>query len=351
MNRYFFRFVLLTAAIGILALAAGQSSAQKSNCLTVSKAKSTAFESELEGRRILAEGVFSSEKPTGKIPAGTTPEKRLQARKRDGTSPLLFSPQPETMACDDGVLTGVDYNGVEEWNEAVRLTPSGSCSLTALLYWPSDPDAEFPDLTWGVWDDDGPGGLPSTLLDSGTVTPTYDNWFRLDLGAPILVPLGDNIYVGWFDLNGDPFFVNGFDASFDSCNYWFDGVEWLLDPWFDGDFMIRGICGYATGVAEELSPGGRTPRTPALLQNSPNPFIWQTEIRYEIPAREEVSLRIYDVSGRFVRTLVQEEVEAGVWIARWNGKDETGSPVPSGVYLYCLKAGEFASTRKLVLLR
>ncbi|TET45152.1 T9SS type A sorting domain-containing protein [candidate division TA06 bacterium] len=351
MNRYFFRFVLLTTAIGFLALAAGQSSAQKSNCLAVSKTKSTALELGLEGARVLAEGVFSSEKPTGKIPAGTTPEKRLQARKKDGTSPLLFSPQPETMACDDGVLAGVDYNGVEEWNEAVRLTPPGSCSLTALIYWSSDPDLEYPRLTWGVWDDDGPGGLPSTLLDSGTVRPIYDNWFRVDLDSSIFIPLGEDIYIGWLDLHGAPYYVNGLDFFLDSCNYWFDGLEWQFDPWFDGDFMIRGICGYVTGVAEELSPGGRGPRTPALLQNRPNPFFGQTMIRYEIPTRRDVSLRIYDVSGRLVRTLVDKEEEAGIRIARWDARDETGSPVPSGVYLYRLKAGEFISTRKLVLLR
>lgn len=351
MNRHFFRFVLLATVIGLLGLSTAQSSARRPDYRAGSRVKSVGLQPGFDEGRPLTEETLSYEWPSGRIPAGSPPIKGSLVPRNGKNSPLLFTPQPETLICDDGVLAGVDYNGVDEWNEAVRLTPSDSCSLTALLYWPSDPDEEYPQLTWGVWDDDGPGGLPSTLLDSGTVAPDYEDWFRLDLGVPIFVPPGHEIYVGWFDCNGDPYFVNGFDASFDSCNYWFDGIDWELDPWFEGDFMIRGICGYATGVAEELSPGGRTPRTPALLQNEPNPFIRQTMIRYEIPARRHVSLRIFDIAGRPVRTLVEREEEAGVWIAGWDGRDETGSDVASGVYLYRLKAGEFVSTRKLVLLR
>ena len=201
------------------------------------------------------------------MPAGAVHVKRHQKRRPDEPLPYLFYPQPETLTCDDGVLWDVDYNGVDEWNEAVLLTPSGSCSLIALLFWPSDPDSEFPDLTWGVWDDDGPGGLPSTLLDTGTEGPDYDQWFRVDLGSPIFIPFGDDIYIGWLDENGDPYYYNGLDAVLDSCNYWYDGVDWILDPWFDGDFMIRGICELAP-VADDVKPGSVTSPGPGVPQGT-----------------------------------------------------------------------------------
>jgi hypothetical protein len=90
-----------------------------------------------------------------------------------------------------------------------------------------------------------------------------------------------------------------------------------------------------------------------LLQNYPNPFNPTTEIRYQIPEvrgkQSEVSrvtLRVFDILGREVATLVDEVQEAGFKSVQWNA-----SGVASGVYFYRLQAGGFAETRKLVVLR
>jgi hypothetical protein len=88
-----------------------------------------------------------------------------------------------------------------------------------------------------------------------------------------------------------------------------------------------------------------------LHQNVPNPFNPQTTIRYELPSPAPVRLLILDVNGRLVRTLVNEQQTAGPRQAIWNGRDDTGTGVSSGVYFYVLEAGKDRLTRKLVLLK
>ncbi|MBZ0267122.1 T9SS type A sorting domain-containing protein [bacterium] len=89
----------------------------------------------------------------------------------------------------------------------------------------------------------------------------------------------------------------------------------------------------------------------ALHQNAPNPFGGDTRITFSLPERTRTSLRIYDVSGRLVRTLVDADVPAGAHEFPWNGLDGGGSRVASGVYFYRLESGAGADTRKMVQLR
>lgn len=274
MKKYLIWVVLLITAFGFLAWAAANPSSQRSSKQMILKPSPRGVDLGSPSVKLLGKRAWTSERSPGRMPAGVVPVERHQKRNPDEPSPHLFFPQLETLACDDGVVWDVDYNGVDEWNEAVRLTPSGACSLIALLFWPSDPDTEAPGLTWGVWDDDGPGGLPSTLLDTGTENnPDYDQWFRVDLGSPIFIPFGDDIYIGWLDENSVPYYVNGLDAVLDSCNYWYDGVEWLLDPWFDGDFLIHGIV-EPVPVSDDVGPISVTSPGPVIPQGtSLNPEI------------------------------------------------------------------------------
>jgi hypothetical protein len=83
-----------------------------------------------------------------------------------------------------------------------------------------------------------------------------------------------------------------------------------------------------------------------LLQNYPNPFNPNTNIKYQIPGANHVTLKVYDVLGREVATLVKEVKQPGTYTAQWDA-----SGVASGVYLYRLQAGSFVETKKLLLLR
>ena len=102
--------------------------------------------------------------------------------------------------------------------------------------------------------------------------------------------------------------------------------------------------------------GDQTPRYDryALHQNYPNPFNPDTEIRYEVPeyaGRTQVIITIYDVRGRLVKKLEDRERSAGEYRVRWNGLNESGESVSSGVYFYVLRTGQVTLSRKLVLLR
>jgi hypothetical protein len=88
-----------------------------------------------------------------------------------------------------------------------------------------------------------------------------------------------------------------------------------------------------------------------LAQNVPNPFNPATSIRFSIPRAAVVSLVIYDVSGREVRRLVAGKMPAGYHEVAWNGKNNKGAAVSSGMYFCRLQANKDQATRKLILLR
>ena len=95
-----------------------------------------------------------------------------------------------------------------------------------------------------------------------------------------------------------------------------------------------------------------TPREFALRQNFPNPFNPDTTIKYDLSESADVTLQIYNVLGQVVRTLVGSEAQnAGRYQIRWNGMDDRGVPVSSGVYFYQISAGKFQDVRKLMLLK
>jgi flagellar hook assembly protein FlgD len=93
----------------------------------------------------------------------------------------------------------------------------------------------------------------------------------------------------------------------------------------------------------------------ALAQNYPNPFGTSsvaTSIRYSIPSSgARVVLRVYDVSGRLVRTLVDGVREGNQYVATWDGKNDRGTRVAAGIYFYKLQHGPKTMTKKMVLFR
>ncbi len=88
-----------------------------------------------------------------------------------------------------------------------------------------------------------------------------------------------------------------------------------------------------------------------LRGNAPNPFSGETTLTYVLEQKVPVTLEVYNVLGQRVRTLVEERKEAGVHHVRWNGQNQLGEPVGSGVYFYRIEAGDFRETRKMVLVR
>ncbi len=110
-----------------------------------------------------------------------------------------------------------------------------------------------------------------------------------------------------------------------------------------GDFRPLNV----TGIANN----GQLPTEFILEQNFPNPFNPLTTIRYHLQQRTEISLKIYNLSGEEVITLVSKIQAAGTHSIQWDGRNHNGEAVGSGVYFYKLQAAGFSQSKKLVLLR
>jgi hypothetical protein len=93
------------------------------------------------------------------------------------------------------------------------------------------------------------------------------------------------------------------------------------------------------------------PATFSLEQNFPNPFNPNTEIRYTVARSSRVTIEVYNLLGQQIVTLLDQQMPAGTHAVRWNGKDDRGKSVASGVYLYRLRAGDFSSVKKMLLLK
>jgi hypothetical protein len=122
------------------------------------------------------------------------------------------------------------------------------------------------------------------------------------------------------------------DGISDRAEHLHDIIEWLGNP-----------LGQTTGTGPALKNG--------LSQNYPNPFNPQTTIAFSIKDRGNVSLKVYNVAGQLVRTLANENRAAGPYTVVWDGRNDSGQPVSSGVYFYKLVANSFSQTKKMVLLK
>jgi hypothetical protein len=108
------------------------------------------------------------------------------------------------------------------------------------------------------------------------------------------------------------------------------------------------IDAVATDVEQEP---GVIPESYMLEQNYPNPFNPSTQILFNLPKTEKISLIVYNLLGQKVATLVDGLLEQGAHAATWNGRDSRGVQLPSGVYFYTLKTASFVATRKMMMLK
>ena len=163
----------------------------------------------------------------------------------------------------------------------------------------------------------------------------------------------------------------------DKVNLTFEGLEsvpaefevWLVDDALKITQNLRETNHYAVAgseqpkglklvvgkhdfVGEKLAEAQTIPATYELSQNFPNPFNPATTIRYGLPKAERVTLKIYNLLGEEVATLVHDELKAaGYHAAIWDGRDKNGRVAASGVYVYRLQAGSFVMAKKLALVK
>ena len=131
----------------------------------------------------------------------------------------------------------------------------------------------------------------------------------------------------------------------------YDGLvteeELLLEA--TGEIQLSLLVG--VGVQVSLDDSGITPLEFALHQNYPNPFNPETNIRFDVAEKSDVSISIFNIVGQKVATLVDGSMEPGVYTIKWNGLNDKGSALPSGMYFYEMKSTAYHSVMKLVLVK
>jgi len=107
------------------------------------------------------------------------------------------------------------------------------------------------------------------------------------------------------------------------------------------------VCTFNKGA---VGPTAGVPDQFALLQNYPNPFNPETYISFALPVASPVDLKVYNVAGQLVKSLADgEQMSAGLHMVRWDGTNNNGEKVASGIYFYKISAGDFQATKKMVV--
>ncbi|MCB0305753.1 MAG: T9SS type A sorting domain-containing protein, partial [Calditrichaeota bacterium] len=146
-------------------------------------------------------------------------------------------------------------------------------------------------------------------------------------------------------------------AKFNAMSYvYFRGAIYARDIEFGNG--VTALHHDAPAVAPKVIAGEENaagsdliPVAYALEQNYPNPFNPSTTIRFSLAEAGTVSLKIYNVRGQLVKTLLSSSLEAGSHQVNWNGLNQQGSQVASGVYFYHLQAGSFQQIKKMILMK
>ncbi|MBN2543612.1 T9SS type A sorting domain-containing protein [bacterium] len=115
---------------------------------------------------------------------------------------------------------------------------------------------------------------------------------------------------------------------------------------FNYDFTVE-VLYSAVGIEEKPI----IPVKFALHQNMPNPFNANTTIKYDIPAESHVSLKVYNILGSEIRSLVDKDCEAGFYQIMWDGKDDHGTSVGSGIYFYEVRTEKFLDKKKMIIIK
>ena len=211
------------------------------------------------------------------------------------------------------------------------------------------------------------------FMNAGTFESDISTGYSLDNLAPEaptgleVVVLDEGIHLSW-NLSGADDFQH-FDLDKSLSDDFADHETFTLTDtvYLDPNYTLNetqyyrlsaidhsgNVSGYSDiveaavlAIDEEVVPDSY-----ALYQNYPNPFNPVTTIRYDLPERAFVSIRIFDIKGRIVQTLVQGTHDPGRRVVVWDATNQNGEDVSAGMYMYMIQAGKFSQVRKMLLLK
>lgn len=249
-------------------------------------------------------GTYAAVVPT--LADGDTTESTYVVSAHTPKPHVLWKSFPKTGFSLDNLAPTAPTNVLAKEVETDQEEPA------VLLTWDESPDADF--NYFAVVRGDESGFDPETAEVVGTtVDPTFTD---------LTIDVGEDVFyrVVAFDFNN-----NRGEFS--------EEVSLTITSVDDSDQLA--------GIPEDF----------ALHQNYPNPFNPETNIAYDLPDDVHVTLKIYNLMGQEVRTLVDEQQPAGRYTVTWDGTSSSGVKVASGVYLFVIRAGEFVQSERMTLLK
>ncbi len=201
---------------------------------------------------------------------------------------------------------------------------------------------------------------PPAVVNQGAEYPyqaPYQNWVKVDLRSYNLT--ADKSFVVEFPIGAAYPASNrvmctyyASEASYHSFSYQSANSRWVYYSvnGRDGFIFLFLIRAYVSSPGTDIEgPIEILPSTYSIEQNYPNPFNPETIISYSLPKQSRVQIKIYDITGKEIRTLIDEERTAGKYNILWDSRNDSGERVSSGIYIYKIIANDFVKSKKMVL--
>ncbi|MCU7501237.1 MAG: T9SS type A sorting domain-containing protein [Ignavibacteria bacterium] len=268
-----------------------------------------------------------------------------------GIDDATGEPTSTEMVYDDGDPSIGVYEPDAYWQLGVRFSPSGSDYTISQVqvYTNGDKNNGTGQFQLVIYKADPNTGLPGEeWLQPYTTTPKGTGWQQYNITGGSLS--GDFFVAVLYNGAGQPL-IGADPPSGNGRAYEYDNAQ---KSWYkmaapnDYTLFMRATIKTATAVTEIDT---KIPDKFSLEQNYPNPFNPTTTIRYALPTGTDVKVAVYDITGKHVAELVNNYQNAGTYNVTWNGMNELGEKVSSGIYFCHIKAGSFEKTMKMNLLK
>ena len=252
-------------------------------------------------------------------------------------NPIGTSAQPEDdHTPNPGVIAWVTGQGSQGGGDGENDVDGGSTTLYSPVYDASG--ADFAVVKYWRWYSNDRGNAPFA-----------DTWVvqvRNDGGAWVDIERNQDDQNQWFQVRADLIALFGTPGNVQFKFIASDLATGSLVEAGVDDFSM--VIGSTEDPADAPSVGGEIARY-ALYGARPNPIAGEGQIAFQVPTRTDVSIGIFDVSGRALRTLARGSVEAGIHTVDWDGRDDRGRSLGSGIYYVKMVTGDYTATRKISL--
>ena len=251
-----------------------------------------------------------------------------------------------------GAVGYFGYVGADDYG-LVKFTPSQNQEITKAGTWIYTTNTT---VNFTIYDNFSGNTLSSPLGSTGNQTSDYPGYYTFNLPSPVTINNGNDFYVKVkYTAPGEDLPIpveqvtSYANPDIETGKYWVsaNGSSW--SPIGKGTAWEVDLCIKAYGIPQGTpveTTDEKRPERFALHQNYPNPFNPETTIKYELPTKQHIVLKVYDTTGREVVKLVDQEQEAGYHEVNFDAQN-----LPSGIYICQITAGNYTQTMKLTLLK